>query len=289
MKVLKIIATPFVALWRWIKETAWVQPLLIVGCIFAIIFSIPYISKGIQNLINKDEDELAYYNAHRLSMNGAYLGATSNDAEIFISQIADVQLEWDDVLKGEKTIDSAEKISTFKNKYGEKFFFVLGKSSCDACSNISDGLEYLENHLGDYGVSSYKLYSIIADQDLDDDDKEYKENTAFEMIYNRQSDAFETMFRSASYGYYRRNIEDSTASSSYQDKVDTLHSEKVSSIEVPVVILFDLSSEALSYEQPYVMSQVFFSLDGDDKVDRALELANCWLYRGDTFKRNSSD
>ena len=41
MKILKVIATPFVALWRWIKETAWVQPLLIVGCIFAVIFSIP--------------------------------------------------------------------------------------------------------------------------------------------------------------------------------------------------------------------------------------------------------
>ena len=50
MKFLKILDTPFVKLWGWIKDTAWVQPLLIVGCIFGVIFSIPYISKGIQNL-----------------------------------------------------------------------------------------------------------------------------------------------------------------------------------------------------------------------------------------------
>ena len=44
MNILRKIATPFVAIWRWIKETAWVQPLLIVGIIFAIIFSIPSIT-----------------------------------------------------------------------------------------------------------------------------------------------------------------------------------------------------------------------------------------------------
>ena len=47
MKVLKILATPFIAIWRWIKETAWVQPLLIVGLIFGIIFSIPSITSWV--------------------------------------------------------------------------------------------------------------------------------------------------------------------------------------------------------------------------------------------------
>ena len=46
MKVLKILATPFIAIWRWIKETAWVQPLLIVGLIFGIMLgdALPHIS-----------------------------------------------------------------------------------------------------------------------------------------------------------------------------------------------------------------------------------------------------
>jgi hypothetical protein len=49
MKVLKAIGDFFVRIWRWIKETAWVQPLLIVGAIFAIIFSIPYFTKWISS------------------------------------------------------------------------------------------------------------------------------------------------------------------------------------------------------------------------------------------------
>ena len=49
MKVLKILATPFIAIWRWIKETAWVQPLLIVGLIFGIIFSIPSITSWVKS------------------------------------------------------------------------------------------------------------------------------------------------------------------------------------------------------------------------------------------------
>lgn len=94
MKILKVIATPFVALWRWIKETAWVQPLLIVGCIFAVIFSIPYISQGIQNLTNSSDDSLSYYKNHLLSMNGAYKGANDNEAEKFLAKIPDLQVSW---------------------------------------------------------------------------------------------------------------------------------------------------------------------------------------------------
>lgn len=48
-KFLKVIGTPFIKLWTWIKETAWVQPLLIVGIIFAIIFSIPSITSWVQS------------------------------------------------------------------------------------------------------------------------------------------------------------------------------------------------------------------------------------------------
>ena len=49
MVVLRAIGKFFARIGRWIKETAWVQPLLIVGGIFAIIFSIPYIVKGVSS------------------------------------------------------------------------------------------------------------------------------------------------------------------------------------------------------------------------------------------------
>ena len=41
MNIMKAISATFARFWRWIRETAWVQPLLIVGSLFAVIFSIP--------------------------------------------------------------------------------------------------------------------------------------------------------------------------------------------------------------------------------------------------------
>lgn len=288
MKFLKIIATPFVALWRWIKETAWVQPLLIVGCIFAIIFSIPYISQGIQNLTNGSDDELAYYKSHLLSMNGAYKGANDNEAEKFLLEIKDLEDSWTALINEETSEtekkEAKEDVDSFKNRYGEKFFFVLGKSDCEACTNISDALEYLEGHQGEYNVSNYRLYSIIADEDLSDSDDEYKIKSAFEMIRDRQAEAFDTIIQSATYGIYRENIEGSTAS--YDQKLET-YLKDASAFEVPLVCMFDLTTEALE-KNAYAISQVFFSVEGEDKIGRALEFANCWNYVGKTFGRKTA-
>src|SRR5574344_2269684 len=79
MEILKKIAAPFVAIWRWIKETAWVQPLLIVGVIFAVIFSIPSITKAIQSASSGSSDGLDYYKSVQLSLDDAYKGTSEVD------------------------------------------------------------------------------------------------------------------------------------------------------------------------------------------------------------------
>ena len=48
MFVLRAIGRFFAKIGRWIRDTAWVQPLLIVGGIFAIIFSIPKIVEVVE-------------------------------------------------------------------------------------------------------------------------------------------------------------------------------------------------------------------------------------------------
>lgn len=284
IKFLKILATPFVALWRWIKETAWVQPLLIVGCIFAVIFSIPYISQGIQNLNNKSEDSLAYYKSHLLSMNGAYKGESSNKAEMFLSKISELQTSWYSIIEEKATEEDTKFVDDFKQEYGEKFFFVIGKSECDACSNISEALEYLEQNQPTYDISNYKMYSIIADEELTDDPKEYQDESAFQMINGRQTSAFETLYTSGYYGFYSENIETASERTSFVTKLDTLH-EDASKMEVPLVCMFDLTEDALKDKNPYAISQLFYTLEGEDKFDKALQLANCWLYRGDVFSK----
>ena len=53
-------------IWRWICETAWIQPLLIVGLIFAVVFSIPSISSWINDL-SKSQSHYDFYNDNDIS------------------------------------------------------------------------------------------------------------------------------------------------------------------------------------------------------------------------------
>ena len=64
-KVLAAIGGFFVKIWRWIVETAWIQPLLIVGLIFGVIFSIPSISSWI-NEQSETSGQFSYYNKHKI-------------------------------------------------------------------------------------------------------------------------------------------------------------------------------------------------------------------------------
>ena len=60
-KVLSALGQFFVRIGRWIKDTAWIQPLLIVGVIFAIIFSIPSIVDGINSINDRRNSAQEYY------------------------------------------------------------------------------------------------------------------------------------------------------------------------------------------------------------------------------------
>lgn len=50
-KIGNALAKFFGAIWGWIKNTAWVQPLLIVGLIFAVIFSIKPITNTVSDML----------------------------------------------------------------------------------------------------------------------------------------------------------------------------------------------------------------------------------------------
>ena len=272
-KVLLAIAKPFVALWNWIKETAWVQPLLIVGCIFAIIFSIPYIVSGIQSLIS-DDDAFEYLEDNMLSMEDTYKG--ESEADEFLEEYLDVANEWTDIYTGESTSTTA--IDSFKKKYGEKMFFVLASSDCDACSNISEALEYLEDYADDLDLNGeYEFYCIITDEEMDEDEQEdyYDEIEAFVQLYNRWPGYFEDIYIAAQRNNYYNNLSDPA---SFRDSLANLMDPD--DLEVPVVTVIDLSEENTSR---YITTQVFFSIDGETSRTRAIQLADAWNYNGKIY------
>ena len=77
-KVLRAIGGFFAKIGRWIANTAWVQPLLIVGGIFAIIFSIPYIKNWVKSWGEEEEvdEDLEYYKNRAVSCEGAEDGTS---------------------------------------------------------------------------------------------------------------------------------------------------------------------------------------------------------------------
>ncbi len=269
-KILLAIAKPFVALWNWIKETAWVQPLLIVGCIFAIIFSIPYIVSGIQSLIS-DDDAFEYLEDNMLSMEDTYKG--ESEADEFLELYLDVANEWTDIYTGESTSTTA--IDSFKKKYGEKMFFVLASSDCDGCSNISEALEYLEDYADDLDLNGeFEFYCIITDEEMDEDEQEdyYEEISAFVQLYNRWPGYFEDIYIAAQRNNYYNNLSDPA---SFRESLANLMDPD--DLEVPVVTVIDLTEENTSR---YITTQVFFSVDGETSRTRAIQLTDAWNYNG---------
>lgn len=286
-KFLKAIATPFVAIFRWVKETAWVQPLLIVGVIFGLIFSIPYIVQGFRGLSSSSTDSLVYYKNHKISMNGAYKG--TSDAQKFLNRIDELQTSWYTLSqqegKSEDEIASARSyVDSFKKDYAEKFFFVLTKSTCDSCEELANGFEYLENNASSLNVEGYKFYSIIADEELSDSADEYKVDSAFKMCYGDGA-AFETIFNCGYYGRYKSNLDYSSSEvSGYETKLYSLIGN-IEDIEVPLIMLVDLSENSLSFNKDYgyFASEVFFTISGADKIEKAKQLSDCWNYNGKIY------
>ncbi|MGN1295280.1 MAG: hypothetical protein ACI4U5_02615 [Bacilli bacterium] len=78
-KVLKAIGGFFKRIWEWIKNTAWVQPVLIVSLIFAVIFSINPIVNGIKSALNSNNKEGAFYKAHSKTFNEKNFNAVTQE------------------------------------------------------------------------------------------------------------------------------------------------------------------------------------------------------------------
>ena len=284
-EILKVIATPFVALWKWIKETAWVQPLLIVGVIFGVIFSIPTITTWINDIIDYFDDGLDYYENINLSLSKAYKGKSECDDFFVAYEKAQGYLNGDEDF-------SEQDYTAFKNKYGEKFFLVFAQSECDACEEISDALEELKDNWKKYILTEdgtttekYKCWSIICNEDLSDsEEKKYTDFKPFEYILNDHSQFFEDMQKFGKINTYYNNL--TSAEQSVQAGYIENFMGDISSIHTPCVVLFDLTGKESSNgaDWNYLANTVFFSIPSSSStndVTRAQFLAQAWYGKKD--------
>lgn len=260
MFILRAIGNFFVRIGRWIKNTAWIQPLLIVGGIFAIIFSIPYISKWVGSWFKSDSASEKYYSSKKINLDKAEDG--NSDVDKLFSYLSDP--------------DNADNAKA-KAKYGDKFFVTLVQDGCSACDERYGGFKTLEENWNKGEFSgldgSFKLFTIYVDSKNDDGDNLFKN------VYNRSDvqemfeKAIEKMQDQENHPYARN----AASASSYASDLENLIIPD--EITTPTTFLVDFTENAPSWTSENGIREVLFSFestDGSDDYAKARTLRNAW-------------
>ena len=268
MKVLSAIGRFFARIGRWIKETAWIQPLLIVGAIFAIIFAIPHIINGVKGLFDESDAAEKYFAKYQLSLKNADDGDNgSSDVDKLFASI----------------IDGDE--NKIKSDYAERFFIAFVEKDNSSCKDLYGGLKTFQDKWTDKNNEfnldgkwgSFKLYTVYMDSISTNDD----ETNLFDKVWDHHYELFETM----SDGTYLPNTwyaknkgykESDYASAFTSDK------DKECPMNTPTLMYFDYSDENPIESQNQKikgLSDVFIkSVDGSSDLERARTLKNCWTH-----------
>ena len=281
MNVLKKLGTPFVTLWRWIKETAWVQPLLIVGVIFAIIFSIPSITSWVQSW-DFGDDKYNWLENKQLSLEGITDEKIDGEAARFLSTFEEAQSLW----KNNEKDEAREKMKSYTGDADKLFLYFVQEN--DAADNINEANKYLveearkdkvTSKVDDYKGGNFQYRTIFTDQVIEDKDGEYiyESHTAFEyLLKSREFESFYSTIYNAYQNtpYYQNIINDKVDGvqlDSYQSSINSLRT--TTNPSAPTLFIIDLTNN----DNENIISNIVFSIEGSNKHSRADFLANARL------------
>ena len=176
MIVLRAIGAFFARIWRWIRETAWVQPLLIVGIIFGVMFSIKPIYNAIKDAKAKSSSAETYYRQFQVSLSG---GEKSQASELTNQIYASMG-------SGKNEIDPSFGL-------GDKFFLMYVAEDCDKCNSAKGGFEYFEDNYSTLYAKNnnepFNIVTIFTDEVMTDGSD--SEKTAFIQYLEKHVDFFE--------------------------------------------------------------------------------------------------
>ena len=266
MKVLSAIGAFFARIGRWIKETAWIQPLLIVGAIFAIIFAIPHIIDGVKGWFDESDAANKYFNKYSLSLNnaiekeGAFVGTSKVDE--LLTYVED----------GE-----TDKITSL---YGQRFFLAFVEENSSSCKDLYGGLKMFQDKFSKNDEfkgleGSFKLITIYTDTTEEVDDENVN---LFDRVWSNHYSLFETMadgtylpntFYAKNKNYSKSNYESAFISESLSE----------CPISEPLLMYFDYTDGNKVVNQKVKgLSDVIFSVDGSSDLEKARTLKNCWAH-----------
>lgn len=287
-KVLRAIGGFFAKIGRWIANTAWVQPLLIVGGIFAIIFSIPYIKKGIENAIASKQvvNKEAYYLEHAISLVGAETDAANSQADRLFSNL----LKFDE-----------ESINAVKAEFGEKFLISFVERDCTNCETCQSGIATFESKFySEYGLNvdkdtqktlpNFRFYSIMVDTMVSNASSPADGKFYVKFIVERYQsllDALVTDFGENARedgNYYLYNNISSSQKDAMCESITAFAEASDKGIETPTTFMIDLTEDGLAnHFNTNGISAILFNfttlMTGDvNDETKAQFLRDCWTY-----------
>ena len=277
MVVLRAIGGFFARIGRWIKETAWIQPLLIVGAIFAVIFSIPHIIKGVSSWFDESDSANKFLTRYRLDLkdanvvpDGKYVGKSKVDE--FLTYVED----------GE-----TEKIKT---TYGERFFVAFVKDDSSS-KDLYGGLKTFQDKwksndrefVGEKKnalAGDFKLWTIYTDTKETIDNEEVN---LFDKVWLNHYSLFETLvdgnYLPKTYYALNKSYKVSQYESNFtSDSLDTCP------MNAPLLMYFDFTDDCakngieLKDQKVKGLSDIIFTVDGTSDLERARTLKKCWSH-----------
>lgn len=268
MIVLTAIGAFFKKIWDWIKQTAWVQPLLIVGIIFGVIFSIPSIVNAIKDAQKSDKAIDNYYYQYQLSLDGGENSEAYKDTKVINDAFKKVDAG---------SFTAADR-KVVEDTFGtSKFFLVYVESSCENCAKSKGGFSVLENRWNTTASTEafyakdamdFKIVTIFIDEITSESTST---KTAFQQYFEVYSDFFELANEAAQ-------------NTAYFDNGGVTESDLEVFVNpdpflAPAILLIDFSDTKVTVQQG--VSEVTFGAKGDSDYDRAEFLLDCWNHEGE--------
>ena len=279
MVVLRAIGGFFARIGRWIKETAWIQPLLIVGAIFAVIFAIPHIINGVKGWFNESDSSNKFFAEYQLSLKNANV---IKEGEFTGSSRVD------------KLFTALEKGETEKvqKEYGQRFFLAFIEKDGSSSQDLYEGLKAFKDRFNKNSefkdlAGQFKLYTIYTDTKVTVDKKEIN---LFDKVWLNHYSLFETM---STGGYLDQTfyaLNNNFTSSNYESNF-TAEGSETCPMNKPLTMYFDFSGDnkiPAENQQVKGLSDVIFNVEGSTPLERARTLRDCWSHTNDFGKLNNN-
>ena len=267
MKILGAIGRFFARIGRWIKETAWIQPLLIVGAIFAIIFAIPHIIDGVKGWFDESDAAKKFFASYQLSLKNADVipeGKTVGSSKV------------DELFT---YVEEGENLDKVKSTYGERFFIAFVKDSDNSCDDLYGGLKKFKDYFGKNAEfkdlqGSFKLHTIYMDKVSSSDSSV----NLFDQVWLNHYSMFETM---SAGGYLDQTFYAKNKNYTQEKYASSFTSDKLTECPMnsPMLMYFDFTVENSDWNQRIAgLSDVIFSVDGSSDLEKARTLQKCWSH-----------